>query len=82
MDPKETFLAFVLPQPTPRICTICGKEFVGIRVICDDKACFYAWQLRMEENRRLWGRPRDYDGRLRKYCIVTEMPEDELDEKV
>lgn len=60
-------------KPRERQCRICGETYVGMRDICEDPACYWAMQARIEYNRSL--RPRDYVSTARKTFLVTDLPE-------
>lgn len=38
-------------KPVPRVCRMCGCDYVGYKVICDSKSCWDAWQYEMERIR-------------------------------
>ena len=61
----------VASAPIERECTICGTKYVGYRVICESKRCFWGLQARIAENRSM--RPRDYVSGPRRTFLVEPL---------
>ena|ERR1700690_2352087 len=73
-ETKESIINSYLSAFTPkeRECTICGTKYIGSKIICESKRCFWGLQARIADNRSR--RPLDYDSRGRKPLLIMEYP--------
>ena len=61
--------------PKERECTICGDEYVGMRIICEKLSCEVGLKARVAHNRAQ--RPVDYVSVGRKVFLADAPPTEE-----
>jgi hypothetical protein len=57
-------------KPQKQECKVCGDEYIGLRIVCEKKECFWALKSREAYNRSQ--RPIDYVPVPRRALIVDK----------